>query len=105
MTYISTDEALQICKKNGAATCSQTIRVWCRVYGIGIKVAGRYRIDKAKLDELIKGQSCTIVAIENLPFCKCGCGMRVTLPQNKYVLGHSRYPYRRYKNEYVQNKK
>lgn len=26
----------------------------------------------------------------NLPLCKCGCGERVTKPENKYIWGHHR---------------
>ena len=26
----------------------------------------------------------------DLPFCKCGCGNRVSKPNNKYINGHSR---------------
>jgi hypothetical protein len=40
-----------------AAVSAQTIKNWINWYGIGIKVAGRYRVLPAKLDAILRGEA------------------------------------------------
>jgi hypothetical protein len=99
--YITTQEALEMAEKIGAATTQQTIRYWCRAFGVGVKIGRTYKIDKEKFEEFLKGQKIPLLKSDKqsyeeaeLPLCACGCGMKVSLPHNKYILGHSRYPYK-----------
>ena len=58
--YILTKEAIQLYEECGyGKTTRPTVITWCRVYGIGKKVGGRWKIDKTVyLDFLKKGKSC-----------------------------------------------
>lgn len=51
--YITTAEAIR-----RAGVSRPTIIAWCREYGIGFKVGGRWRVDGAKLNDLLKSGSC-----------------------------------------------
>jgi hypothetical protein len=48
--YIGTTEA-----GIRANAASVTVRTWCERLHIGVKVAGRWRIDPAKLDAVLEG--------------------------------------------------
>ena len=51
--YISMPEALEIYEHK---ITKWTMIAWCKKYGIGIKVGGRWKIDPDKLALLLKGQ-------------------------------------------------
>ena len=60
--YITTQEAYDIVFKDigDAAPTQTTIRNWCRRpedggFGIGLKIGGRWKVDKRKLIQLIRG--------------------------------------------------
>jgi hypothetical protein len=42
--------------KRACIAAPSTIRYWCERYGIGRKVAGRWRIDPVRLDALLRGE-------------------------------------------------
>lgn len=57
-TLIRTDEALNmVLDRLGIILTQTTIRNWCVEYGLGIKIGGRWFVDKIKLDEFLKGKS------------------------------------------------
>jgi hypothetical protein len=51
---LTTTETIKYLKGRmlGRYHCS-TIRYWCKERGIGVKVAGQWRVDKGKLDEFL----------------------------------------------------
>lgn len=56
--YISSTEAIEICKENGLLMLGgrATISKWVKQYGIGVKVDGKLQIDKEKLLIFLKGE-------------------------------------------------
>lgn len=44
-----------IAKQFGVTT--STARNWCKKYGIGLKVGGRWRIDKTKLSKIVSSEA------------------------------------------------
>jgi hypothetical protein len=42
--------------KRASIAAPSTIRYWCERYGIGRKVAGRWRIDPDRLNALLRGE-------------------------------------------------
>lgn len=49
--FISVPDAAQ-----RAGVTPASIRNWCRRYALGLKVAGRYRVDPVRLAELLAGE-------------------------------------------------
>lgn len=52
--YITTKEALELLEKNGHSITLPTMINWISKYDLGEKVAGRWRVNKEKLEEFIK---------------------------------------------------
>jgi hypothetical protein len=56
--YIGTTESLDIIKKSWLVECFkpnlQTLIHWIKRYKLGFKFAGRWQIDKARLEDFIK---------------------------------------------------
>lgn len=49
--WMGTSEAAKL-----AGVSEYTIRIWCTQYGIGRKVAGRWRVSRTLLAQLLNGQ-------------------------------------------------
>jgi hypothetical protein len=47
-----------------AGVSSTTIKTWAAVYGIGIKVGGRYRINPEGLDKVLRGEAVKVQTSE-----------------------------------------
>ena len=47
-----------------AGVTSTTIKVWAAVYGIGVKVGGRYRINPQGLDKVLRGEAVKVQTSE-----------------------------------------
>ena len=106
MRELSTLDALKICAREGYPVTGQTIRMWCQRHKIGEKEKGQYKISEKALLEQIQNAKAFSVKNEGrefknywrmfdaaeLPECACGCGRKVSRPQNKFINGHSGYP-------------
>jgi hypothetical protein len=54
--YISVEDALKICEERfDNAVTKVTMYNWCAQYGIGMKIFGRWKVDKEKLIERLDG--------------------------------------------------
>lgn len=54
-TYLSVPEARDYMIVQGHVVTDQTIRYWCKTYGIGVKVGGRWRVDANELKKMVRG--------------------------------------------------
>ena len=53
--YITPDEARQLYRKAGYGKVSKvTIIDWCKKYSLGIKVGGRWKVDKEKFERFLR---------------------------------------------------
>ncbi len=54
-TYITPAEAMKLHKKAGFGPIGKfTIVDWCKRHGIGLKIGGRWKVDRAKFEKLLK---------------------------------------------------
>ena len=58
--YITVDEAMELHKKAGfGIVVTSTMRTWLKKYGFGLKIGGRWKVDKKKFERfLAKGTYC-----------------------------------------------
>lgn len=55
--FLSVNEAIAYIEELGYGPITgQTIREWCNNRGIGLKFGGRWKVNKKKLDKLMKGE-------------------------------------------------
>ncbi len=55
--YIKTNEAVKLAQEmTGIKFSTVTIRTWINDFGIGIKIAGRWYIDKNRLKDVLQGK-------------------------------------------------
>ena len=55
--YIKTDEAVRLAQEmTGIRFTTVTIRTWINDFGIGMKIAGRWYVDRDRLKEVLQGK-------------------------------------------------
>ena len=54
--FITTAEAVEMHEARGFGPVGKfTIIYWCKQYGIGLKIGGRWKVDRQKLEKLLSG--------------------------------------------------
>jgi hypothetical protein len=55
--YITAKEAIVLHRKSGYGNISKvSIYGWAKKYGLGIKIAGRWKIDQEKFENFLRGE-------------------------------------------------
>ena len=55
LKYITTNEARELIARTHEPITNTGLIMWIKKYGLGKKVAGRYRINQEKLEKVLRG--------------------------------------------------